>query len=168
MGGKFGGGSSNPGRVKRIISLLNEEGAAAFVDFLVGLCLSLMLFGLMQQVAGMVYTVHSTHLNQAELQYSARMALDCIQREIRAARDFKVSEDGSKLMITDAEDKNIYIFVKNNNLYRQDVSCTPVAENLSAVHFRKTAAGLQGNLELNGSKSNYGLDFYCYARSLQE
>lgn len=150
-----------------IISPVGERGTI-FTDLLMGLCLSLLILGIMQQLTGSVFEAHSRHANQAELQYSARMALDCIERDLRCARDFQVSADGSKLMIWDADDNYIRILVLNNNLYRQDVRSIPVAENLSAVHFNKNDAGLRGKLELKNGLNSYSLDFFCFARAMKD
>ncbi len=164
MGGKFAGlgsGSCRPG----IKKYLQYEKGDVYVDILLALCLSLFILAVLQQLMGLVYKTHAENNNRSELQYSARMALDCIRQDIRCARDFQVSADGSKLTITDAEGKNIHIFVQNHNLYRQDVTSNPVAENMAAVYFRKSADALQCKLELEDSKSNYCLDFLCFARA---
>ncbi len=165
MGGKFAGLGSSTRRCRLKNLCLRPERGAIFIEILLALCLSLFVLVILQQLMGLVYEAHINDSNRAELQYSARMALDCIQRDIRCARDFQVSADGSKLIISGAEGENIRIFVQNHNLYRQDVSNNPVAENMASVHFRKSAAALQGKLELEDSKSNYDLDFLCFARA---
>lgn len=168
MAGESGWGGSETVRSGLSTVLAAKEKGAVFIDLLLGLCFSLVILASLQQLASTVYTVYNCHANQAELQYSARMALDSIEKDVRCARDFQVSADGKKLMITDLDDQEVCFFVRNKNLYREDVSCTPVAENLWAVHFQKTAEGLQGKLQLKNSASNYSLDFYCFARALKD
>lgn len=165
MGGEFVRFCSGTCR-SRLKKIVKREQGYIYINMLLGLCLSLFILAVPQQLMGLVYEVHNNNCNRAELQYSARMALDCIQRDIRCARDFQVSADGSKLMITDADGEPIRIFVQNHNLYRQDGSSNPVAENMTAVHFHKSAAVLQGKLELEDSESgSYSLDFLCFART---
>lgn len=167
MGGKFNWAGSDSTRARMSGSGLSGEQGSLFIELLLALCFSLVILGILQQLTSLVYTDHNNNANQAELQYSARMALDCIQRDIRCARDFEVSADGSKLIITDAGGKIICIYVQNGNLYRQYVSNIPVAENLTAVHFDKSDATLQGKLKLKNNTSNYDLDFFCFSRTLQ-
>ena len=167
MGGRFSWDRADTSRSKMNVSLQTGEQGAILMELLLVLCLSLVILGILQQLTGLVYDAHINQQNQAELQYSARMALDCIQRDIRCARNFQVSADGSKLTITDAEGKRIRIFVQNRNLYRQDGSSSPVAENLASVNFRKSVSTLQGKLELEDTNSNYCLDFFCFARALK-
>ena len=168
MGGNFNRAGSDPGKSKMIVSSRMGEQGSLFIELLVALGLSLLILGILQQLMGLVYFAHINSACQAELQYSARMALDCIQRDIRCAQDFQVSPDGRKLMITDAEGKNICIFIQNHNLYRQDVSSILVAENLSAVNFRKSAAVIQGKLELEDTRSNYCVIFCYFSRTLKD
>lgn len=144
-----------------------REKGSVFLDLLVGLCLSLLILGIIQQLTAFFCVSYGKHAAQAELQYSARMALECIKKDLRCARDFQVSADGSKLIITDAKDKNIRIFVQNTNLYRQDVSSIPVAENMSTVHFTKKNDGLLAQLNLSDGQNNLCLDFFCFARALK-
>jgi len=144
-----------------------REHGSVFLDLLVGLCLSLLILGIIQQLTGFFCASYGRHAAQAELQYSARMALDCIEKDLRCARDFQISADGRKLIIRDAKDQNIRIFVQNTNLYRQDVSSIPVAENMSAVHFTKKDDGLLAQLKLTDGQNNFCLEFFCYARALK-
>lgn len=166
MGGEFVGLGSSTCRSRLKNICMKRERGTIYLDILLGLCLSLFILAVPQQLMGLVYEIHNNNYNRAELQYSARMALDCIQRDIRCARDFQVNGDGSKLTIVGAEGETIRIFVQNHNLYRQDVSNNPVAENMAAIHFNKSAAALQCQLELEDSESrSYALDFFCFARA---
>lgn len=145
-----------------------REHGRIFLDLLAALCLFLLIMGILQQLTGFFCGSYGRYAAQAELHYSARMALDCIEKDLRCARDFQVSADGSKLVITDAKDQNIRIFVRNANLYRQDVSSIPVAENMSAVHFIKKGDGLLVQLKLTDGQNSFRLDFFCYARALKD
>lgn len=167
MAGEFNRADSGSIKSRLIVSSQSGEQGAIFIDLLIALGLSLVIMGILQQLVVLVYAAHINNSHQADLQYSARMAVDCIQRDIRCARDFKVSPNGSVLMITDTEGRNIRIFIRNHHLYRKEVSSIAVADNLMTAHFHKSSAVLRGELELADSKSNYGLDFFCFARTLK-
>lgn len=164
MGGRFTWDCSK--RTNVIKNLHAEKGAVLF-DLLLGLCFSLIIITTLQQLSGLLLAAQGEQAEQAELQYSARMALACIQRDLRCARDFQTSADGSKLIITDADGNTVRIFVQSHCLYRRNVSTIPVAENLLSVQFSKSSAGLQGILELQSGQQDYRLPFYCFARAMQ-
>lgn len=145
----------------------NDEQGFMLMELLLGMTLALLIVGILQQVAGLVFSGYLNNSNRAELHYSARVALDCIQQDIRTSRNFQVSADGSKLIITGPGGENIYIYANNGNLYRVYNSTVPVAENFSAVEFIKSGARLQGKLMLHNQDDDYEIEFYCFSRVLQ-
>lgn len=145
----------------------NEQGMM-LMDLLLGLALALLLIGILQQVTGLVFSGYGNSNNCAELQYSSRMALDCIQQEIRTARDFQVNAEGSQLIITDAGGENIQIYTKDGSLYRTyEGTAVPIAENLSSVNFIKSGSKLQCELKLHSQDDDYEVNFFCFSRVLQ-
>jgi type II secretory pathway pseudopilin PulG len=162
-------GRSSSGTLKCGLFLLsgNNERGILLVDLLLALALALLIIAILQPAAGLVFNGYMNSSNQAELQYSSRSALDFIQQDIRTARNFQVSEDGSQLIITGAGGKNILIFARNGNLYRKYKSTVPVAENISAVDFIKSGSTLQGKLKLYSEDTDYEVDFFCFSRVLK-
>lgn len=167
MGRRSGRSSSRTLKISSLFLYRNDERGIIVINLLLGLALALLMIGVLQQVAGLVFSGYMSNSNRAELQYSSRMVLDCIQQDIRTARDFQVSADGSQLTITSADGGNIRIYVNNGNLYRRDVSTVPVAENLYAVNFVKSGSRLQGKLELQDEESTYEIEFFCFSRALK-
>lgn len=137
------------------------------IELLLGLALALLLMGILQQVAGLVFYSYRNSNDRAELLYSSRTALDCIQQDIRTSQDFQVSADGSRLLITGAGGENICIYASNGNLYRVYKSTVPVTENFSAVEFIKSGSKLQGKLMLHNQDSDCEMEFFCFSRVLQ-
>ncbi|MDD3853320.1 MAG: hypothetical protein ACOX6L_01310 [Syntrophomonadaceae bacterium] len=167
MGRIYGGSSSGALSVRGIFQTGADEHGIMLVDLLLGLALALLVIVSLQQISTLLLNGYSHNSEQAELQYSSRMALDCIQQDIRTSRDFQVNADGSQLIITGAQGENICIYTYGGNLYRRDVSTVPVAENISAVSFTKTGSRLQGKLKLHSQDDDYEVNYFCYSRVLQ-
>ena len=145
----------------------NERGMM-LMDLLLGLALALLLIGILQQVAGLVFSGYNTSSNRAQLQYSSRMAIDCIQQDIRTSQDFQVNADGTRLSITGADGDNFSIYANYGNLYRTYAgTAVPVAENLYSVNFIKSGSKLQGELKLRSQDDDYEINFFCFSRVLQ-
>jgi len=146
----------------------NDERGMMLMDLLLGLALALLLIGILQQVAGLVLSGYNTSSNRAQLQYSSRMAMNCIQQDIRTSRDFQVSADGTQLIINDASNENVKIYAKYGNLYRTyEGTAVPVAENLTSVNFIKFGSKLQCELKLHSQDDDYEVNFFCFSRVLQ-
>lgn len=166
MGRKSGGRSSGTLNLKMFFQTANERGIM-LIDLLLGLALALLIIVTLQQISELILNGYSQNSEQAELQYSSRMALDCIQKDIRTSHDFQVSGDGSQLIIIGAGGENIRIYAFGGNLYRREVSTIPIAENISAVGFVKSGFGLQGNLKLHNQGDDYEVNYFCFSRVLQ-
>jgi Tfp pilus assembly protein PilW len=165
--GRMSGGSCS-GALSPDKSFYGNERGIMLIDLLLGLALALLLLGILQQVAGLVFKGYSASSNQAELQYASRMAIDCIQQDIRAARDFQVSADGSRLTISGANGDNVSIYAKYGNLYRTyEGTAVPMAENLAAVNFIKSGSRLRCELKLHSQDDDYEVNFFCFSRVLQ-
>lgn len=145
----------------------NDERGNMLIELLLGFALALLIIGILQQAAGLVLSGYRNSNNRAELQYSSRMAMDCIQQDIRTSRDFQVSADAGKLIITGAGGENIRIYANNGNLYRVYKSTVPVAENISAVEFIKSGPRLHGKLMLHNQDGDYEIEFCCFSRVMQ-
>lgn len=160
---------SSPGTLNHSLLLLSghKERGIMLIELLLALALALLIIGILQQVTGLVFNGYKNSNNRAELQYSSRMALDCIQQDIRTSRDFQVSADGNKLTITGPGGENIYIYANNGNLYRVYKSTVPVAENFSAVEFIKSGSKLQGKLIMHNQDDDCEIEFCCFSRVLQ-
>ena len=142
----------------------NERGIM-LMDLLLSLALALLMIGVVQQVAGLIFSSYRNNSNQAELLYSARVALDCIEQDIRTSQNFQVSADGSKLIITGAGGEYICIYAGSGNLYRTyEGTVVPVAENCSAVSFARSGSRLQGRLQLENQEDDYEIEFFCFSR----
>lgn len=162
-----GGHCSGALKSSLLVVFGNDERGLMLMDLLLGLALALLIIGILQQVTGLVFNGYRNSSNRAELQYSARSALDCIQQDIRTSRDFQVSADGSKLIITGAGGEYIYIYVGYGNLYRvYEGTTVPVVENCSAVSFAKSGSRLQGQLQLQKQEENCEIEFLCFSRVL--
>jgi hypothetical protein len=145
----------------------NNERGILLVDLLLALALALLIIAILQPAAGLVLNGYMNSSNCAELQYSARSALDCIQQDVRTSRDFHINEDGSKLIITGAGGEYICIYAGFGNLYRTyEGTVVPVAENCSTVSFAKFGSRLQGQLQLENQDGDYEIEFLCFSRVL--
>jgi len=135
------------------------------IDLLLSLALALLMIAVLHQVAGLVFSGYRNNCNHAELLYSARTALDCIEQDIRTSQDFQVSADGSKLIITGAGGEYICVYAGSGNLYRTyEGTVVPVAENCSTVNFTKSGSRLQGRLQLENQEGDYEIKFFCFSR----
>lgn len=142
----------------------NERGIM-LIDLLLSLALALLMIAVLHQVAGLVFSGYRNNCNHAELLYSARTALDCIEQDIRTSQDFQVSADGSKLIITGAGGEYICVYAGSGNLYRTyEGTVVPVAENCSTVNFTKSGSRLQGRLQLENQEGDYEIKFFCFSR----
>jgi hypothetical protein len=166
VGRRSGRSSSSTLSIRTRFLSANERGLM-LIDLLLGLALALLMIGILQQIAGLVFSGYVNSSDRAELQYSSRMALDCIQQDIRTARDFQTNADGSHLMISGSGGENILIFVGNGNLYRKYDSTVPVAENISKVNFIKSGSMLQCKLQLQNQEDGYEIEFFCFSRPLK-
>lgn len=167
MGGIPGRSNTGTLNVRKIFRTGADERGVLLVDLLLGLALALLVIVTLQQISTLILNGYSRNSEQAELQYSSRMALDCIQQDIRTSKDFQLNADGSQLIITGAGGENIRIYANGGNLYRRDASTIPVAENISAVSFTKSGSRLQGKLKLHSQGDDYEVDFFCFSRVLQ-
>lgn len=146
----------------------SDEQGNMLIELLLGFALALLTIGILQQAVGLVLNGYRNSGNRAELQYSARVAQNWIQQDIRTARNFQVDADAAILMITGPDGEDIRIYASNNgNLYRVYKSKVPVAENISAIEFIKSGARLRTKITLHNQGGDYEIEFCCFSRVMQ-
>lgn len=118
--------------------MFRDERAYTMIEFIISIALVSLLSIAFYSVYYFMHLSYEKHQILSDLQYSARMGMDMISKDVKTASQVQILEAGKKLKIINSKDQIISYYMENKQLYRHGKSKVPIAENITGFEVLET------------------------------
>lgn len=141
--------------------MLGKKGMTV-VEVLLALTLSVVVISLLFMMFSLFNNAYESNINGMDAQYSARMVVFNINKDIRSAKQVKIDSD-QKIIIT-SENETIAYYLEKGTVYRHSKAKIPIAEKVVALNFNGQDSLVNYAITTGMAGYEYDLEVTCAPR----
>lgn len=134
------------------------------VEVLLALALSAVVISLLFMIFSLFTRAYENNINGMDAQYSARMVVFNINKDIRSAKQIELIGD-EKIIIT-VEEEPLSYYLEKGTVYRHSRAKIPIAEKVVALSFNRQDSLINYSVTTGLLGYEYELDVTCGPRAV--